>query len=113
MTNSRILTANKIAISIDSDRKVTVDPEGIVESIKNVPTVLPKALPGAPTKHVPDERLFGELKINEKFLFNGKTWKKIGPTKGRVYSGAPGRPQEKDFGELDIISQVPVAPYGR
>jgi hypothetical protein len=107
MARIRILGWDKVAFEIEAqDLETRVGPEGVVEEVKKVPPMGPPRTPsrgGGDGPHTPEEVFFADLRINQPFLFEGKMWKKIGPTKARERSGGIGRPKERPFKPDDIV----------
>ena len=106
MARIRILGWNKVAFEVEAqDLETRVGPEGIVEDIKKVPPMGPPRTPsrGVGGPNTPEEVFFTDLRINQPFLFEGKMWKKIGPTRARERSGEIGRPKERPFKLDDIV----------
>ena len=106
MAKLRILGFDKVAFEIEAqDIKTKVDPGGVVEEIKKVPPMGPPKTPsGQGSKpRLPEGMFFIDVLLNQQFLYEGKTYKKIGPTKARERSGEPGHPREQLFKPDDIV----------
>jgi hypothetical protein len=106
MAKQRILGYDKVAFVIEAqDLETRVDPGGVVEEIKKVPPRGPPKPPGGGGggPRLPQEIFFQDIQINQQFLYEGKTYKKIGPTKARERSGEPGHPRERPFKPDDIV----------
>jgi hypothetical protein len=105
MAKRRVFGFNMVSIEIpEPGREVKVDQAGVVENMspsRQHGRPLPTSDMGAKSN------LFGLVPIQKKFIFEGKTWKKMTETVAKVETGRQGRPQLRKFDEYDEVMPVP------